>query len=121
MSGPVAPNPLHAAARETMAVAREAKSPQLERVAVWAMIGSAITGMAVAAMHALHLLRKDWRDELREQERRRHDPAPPPDRPADDGRGAAATSHAQPDRDDRDDRKWTRRQEHHGHAHARCR
>ncbi len=120
MPGPVVHNPLHSAARDTMAIAREAKSPLLERVAIWAMIGSALTGMGVAALHALHLIRTDLRDDRRDQERhrdRRSEP-PPPEPPHDGGTAAAATTH--PGRDD-DARKWTRREEHTGHAHARSR
>ena len=119
MAGPVAHNPLHSAARESMTLAREAKSPLLERVAIFAMIGSAITGMALGALHALHLIRKDLRDDRRERERR-PEGAAPPERPADDGPAAAATSHAHPD-GDAGDRRWTRREEHAAHAQARYR
>jgi hypothetical protein len=121
MAGPVAHNPLHAAARDTMAVAREAKSPLLERVAIFAMIGSAITGMAVAALHALHLIRKDLRDDQRERVRphdRRPEAATAPQRPEDRGDELAATPH--PARDG-DERKWSRREEHAGHTQARQR
>jgi hypothetical protein len=49
--GPYPPhNPLHSAARQMQDAAREAKSPLLEKVAVWAMIGSAVTTAATALL-----------------------------------------------------------------------
>ena len=124
MAGPVAHNPLHSAARESMTIAREAKSPMLERVAVFAMIGSAVTGMALGTLHALHLIRKDLRDDRRERERDRpqdrRTEAAPPESSHSGGPAAAAASHPDHDRD-AGDRRWTRREEHAAHVQARYR
>ena len=108
-------NPLRDAARDTMSVARETKSPLLEKVAIFAMIGSAIMGMTVAALHAVHVLKKDLKDDRREQEKERDRKSdPPPERP---GYNDAASM------PDGDERRWTRREErqHAGHAYARHR
>jgi hypothetical protein len=121
MPGPIPPhNPLAQAAREISAAAREAKSPLLERLGVFAMIGSAIATTGFAAMQMLHMYRRDRREDKREQERererdRQHErDRPPPDRP---GHGDTATAAAG------DDRRWTRREEQpeSRHAHARQR
>jgi hypothetical protein len=103
-----------------MAVAREAKSPLLERVAIVAMITSAITGIAVAALHAMHMLKRDLTDDRREKEKerdRRSEAASPPERPAHGGTDAAGM----PDTScDGGERRWTRREEQ-PHAYARHR
>jgi len=53
-------NPLQAAAKETMAVAKEAKSPLLEqRVAIITMITSALATTAIAVLHGVHMLKRD--------------------------------------------------------------
>jgi hypothetical protein len=102
-----------------MAVARETKSPLLEKMAIFAMITSAITGMTVAALHAVHVLKKDFKDDRRDKEKDRDRqadaPSPPPER--------AAHSGTAPHARDGDSRRWTRREErpHAGHAHARQR
>jgi len=88
---PTPHNPLHAAARETMQVAREAKSPWFEKVAIFTMIASALTTTAIAALQAVHMLRRDQeqRDKERERDRRSAPASPPPDRP---GHAIAATA-----------------------------
>jgi hypothetical protein len=53
MNGPSPHIPHRDAARDSMAVARETKSPLPERVAVFAMIASAITGITVAGRQCL--------------------------------------------------------------------
>jgi hypothetical protein len=111
-------NPLSAAARKALHVAREAKAPWFERVAIVAMIGSAITTTALAVLQAIHTIRRDLKEDRREKEREREqrsEAAAPPERP---GHGAAATAAM----GDGDDRRWTRREEqaeigrHHGRA-----
>ena len=49
---PQSHSPLHAAARETMAVARKAGSPIFERAAMITMIASALITTALAAVQA---------------------------------------------------------------------
>src|SRR5438046_1626163 len=89
MHGPTLPtNPLHAAARETMAVAREAKSPLFERGAVVTMLAAAAVTTAVGALQAWHMLKRDLDDKHRDKDKER-------DRP----------------RERDDDRRWTRREE----------
>jgi hypothetical protein len=100
-------NPLHAAARQVADAAREAKSPLLEKVAVWAMIGSAITTAATALLHSLHMIRRDWKEDRRERERR-SEAAPPPERPGHHTASADMPPHG-------DGGRWARREE---HAHA---
>jgi hypothetical protein len=94
-----------------MAVARETKSPLLEKMAIFAMIASAITGLTVAALHAVHMLKKDLKDDRREQEKerdRRSEAAPPPRRPRHDGTATASM----PDTGDGGhQRRWARREE----------
>ena len=102
-----------------MTVARETKSPLLEKVAIFAMIGSAIMGMTVAALHAVHVLKKDLKDDRRDKERDRDrqadTPSPPLERAAQGGTAPAGR--------DGDSRRWTSREErsHAGHAYARQR
>jgi hypothetical protein len=105
MHGPTPHYPLTAAARENLHVAREAKSPWFERVAIITMIGSALTTTALAALQAIHMIRRDLKEDRRERERERRLEAasPPPEHPA---RGEAATASMG------DDRRWTRREEH---------
>jgi hypothetical protein len=93
--------------------AREAKSPLLEKAAIWAMIGSAVATAATALLHTVHMIRRDWKEDRREKEReRRAAAAPPPERPehhapADMGDGA---------------RRWSSREERaHAASHARGR
>ena len=97
-----------------MAVARETKSPLFERVAIITMIGSALTTTALAALQAIHMLRRDLKDDRREKERERRLEAasPPPERPC---HGEAGTANMD------DDRRWTRREERAATAHARGR
>ena len=66
---PTPHNPLHAAARETMQVARETKSPWFEKVAIITMIASALTTTAIAALQAVHMLKRDLE---KDKERERH-------------------------------------------------
>jgi hypothetical protein len=116
-------NPL-AAVRETPAVAREAKSPLFERVAMIAMITSAGVTTAVGALQAWPMFRRD-QDRERERERERErghrpDPSlPPPDRP---GHGGTATAGMPSHGRDDEQRRWTRREEHaEAAAHGRQR
>jgi hypothetical protein len=114
-------NPLHAAAQEVRAVAREAKSPWFERMALVIMALSAAVTTAIGAIQVRQMLRREMKDEQRDQEReRRTDPSsPPPDRP---GHGATATAGMPPHGRDDDDRRWTRREEHaEAAAHGRQR
>jgi hypothetical protein len=101
----------HAAARQMQDAAREAKSPLLEKVAIWAMIGSAVTTAATALLHTLHMVRRDWKEDRRERERHAA-AAPPPERPEQDapaGMGDGA-------------RRWSSREERaHAASHARGR
>ena len=105
-------NPLHAAARETMAVARETKSPWFERMAMIVMAASALVTTAIGALQVRHMLRREMRDEQREKDRerdRRSDPSsPPPERPR---HGAAATA-GMPHGRDGGEGRWARREEH---------
>jgi hypothetical protein len=99
-------NPLRDAARETMAVARETKSPWFEKVAIATMITSAITTTAFAVMHMWHTLKRDQererdRERDRERERSRQNELPP-NRP---GHGVTATA------DGGEERRWARREE----------
>ena len=48
-------NPLHAAARETMAVARETKSPWFECMAMIVMAASALVTTAIGALQVRHM------------------------------------------------------------------
>jgi hypothetical protein len=105
---PTPHNPLHAAARETMQVARETKSPWFEKVAIITMIASALTTTAIAALQAVHMLRRDLEKD-KERERQRAPSLPPPERPR---HGGAATAGMYPDRDGDEQRRWTRREEH---------
>lgn len=114
MHGPSPHNPLRDAARDTIAMAREGKSPLLERVALFAMIASAITGIAVAAVHTFHLLKRDMKDDRRDKDRDRRSEATPPERPE---HGDTAPM---PDAGS-DERRWTRRQEQPQSAYARHR
>src|SRR4051794_304203 len=90
---PLPHNPLAAAAKETLAVAREAKSPLFERVAMITLMASAAVTTAVGALQAWHMLRRDLDDKHREKDKergRRSDPSPPPpDRPGYGGTAAA--------------------------------
>src|SRR3954447_10209917 len=113
MHGQPPHNPLSAAAREVAAMAREAKSPLFERVAIWTMMGSALTTAAIGLVQMWHMIRRDLKDERREKERereRRPDAAspPPPGRP---GVGGAATAGMPHDGRDDEQRRWTRRAE----------
>jgi hypothetical protein len=104
MHGPTPHHPLTAAARETMAVARETKSPLFERVAIITMIGSALTTTALAALQAIHMLRRDLKEDRREEARapRRHrrrkgrGMTRPPPWPMASAAGAAARSAPRP-------------------------
>jgi hypothetical protein len=102
---PTPHNPLHAAARETMQVARETKSPWFEKVAIFTMIASALTTTAIAALQAMHMLRRDLD---KERERQREPSLPPPERPR---HGGTATAGMYPGDGD-EQRRWTRREEH---------
>src|SRR5579875_800911 len=101
--GPNPPhNPLHSAARQMQDAAREAKSPLLEKVAIWAMVGSAVATAATAILHTLHMIRRDWKEDRREREKeRRAEAARTPERPAD--------AHATDDMPG-DGGRWTRRE-----------
>lgn len=99
-------NPLHAAARETMQVARETKSPWFEKVAIFTMIASALTTTAIAALQAVHMLRRDLEKD-KERERQREPSLPPPERPR---HGGAATAGMYPGDGD-EPRRWTRRED----------
>jgi hypothetical protein len=113
MHGPAPHNPLHAAARQMQDAAREAKSPWLEKVAVWAIIGSAVTTAATALLHTLHMVRRDWKEDRRDKERDRPAAAAsPPDRQGHDDNTTQGMG---------DERRWTRREERAGAAHARGR
>jgi hypothetical protein len=106
-----------------MTVAKETKSPLLEKVAIFAMIGSAIMGMTVAALHAVHVLKKDMKDDHREKgkDRDRQSDAPsPPERSA---HGRRVPAGIPPHEGDGDSQRWTRREErsHADHAYARQR
>jgi hypothetical protein len=109
-------NPLQAAARQMQDAAREAKSPLLERAAIWAMIGSAVATAATAILHTVHMIRRDWKEDRREREKERRAEAasPPSERPAHD----AATADLPPQGDGG---RWTRREERAATAHARAR
>jgi len=107
MSGQPTPhNPLHAAARETMQVARETKSPWFEKVAIVTMIASALTTTAIAALQAVHMLRRDLEKD-KERERQREPSLPPPERPR---HGGTATAGMYPGDGD-EQRRWTRRED----------
>jgi hypothetical protein len=110
---PTPHNPLHAAARETMAVAREAQSPLFEKVALIAMVTSAAVTTAVGAFQTWHLFKRDLeRDRERERQRERDERGrrdEPPHRP---GRGGTATAGMGPDRDGDEEPSWARREEH---------
>lgn len=109
-------NPLHSAARQMQDAAREAKSPLLEKAAIWAMIGSAVATAATALLHTVHMIRRDWKEDRREREReRRAEAATPTERPRYD---AATATMPEPG----DGGRWTRREEQAqaaGHARAR--
>jgi len=105
---PTPHNPLHTAARETMQVARETKSPWFEKVAIVTMIASALTTTAIAALQAMHMLRRDLEKD-KERQRQREPSLPPPERPR---HGGTATAGMYPDRDGDEQRRWTRREEH---------
>ena len=94
-------------ARETMQVARETKSPWFEKVAIVTMIASALTTTAIAALQAVHMLRRDLEKD-KERERQREPSLPPPERPR---HGGAATAGMYPDRDGDEQRRWTRRED----------
>ena len=108
-------NPLQDAARQMQDAAREAKSPLLEKAAIWAMIGSAVATAATAILHTVHMIRRDWKEDRREREKeRRAEAAPPSERPRHD----AATAETPPQGDGG---RWTRREERAATAHARAR
>jgi hypothetical protein len=95
--------------------AREAKSPLLEKAAIWAMIGSAVATAATALLHTVHMIRRDLKEDRKEREReRRAEAATPPERPGHD----AATAEMPPQGDGG---RWTRREERAATAHARGR
>jgi hypothetical protein len=106
-----------------MTVARETKSPTLERVAVWAMIASAIMGMTVAALHAVHVLKKDFKDDRRDKEKDRDRQSDAPATPERSAQGRTAPAGIPALEGEGDSRRWTRREErsHAGHAYARHR
>jgi hypothetical protein len=117
MHGPNPPHhPLRDAARQMQDAAREARSPLLEKVAIWAMVGSAVATAATAILHTLHMLRRDWKEDRREREKeRRAEAATPPERQ----RYVAATATMS---EQGDGGRWTRREEQAqaaGHARAR--
>ena len=105
-------NPLHAAAQEVRAVAREANSPWFERMAMVVMAASALVTTAIGALQVRHMLRREMRDEQREQDRERERKpdasSPPPDRP---GHGVTATA-GMPHGRDGGEGRWARREEH---------
>jgi hypothetical protein len=105
MHGQHPTTPLNAAAKEMASVAREVKSPWFERVAMVAMITSALATAGTAIMQTLHMIRRDLKEDRkeRERERRAETASPPPDRP---GHGDHATTASD------GDRRWTRREEH---------
>ena len=116
-------NPLHAAARETMAVARETKSPWFERMAMIVMAASALVTTAIGALQVRHMLRREMRNEQREKDwerdRQREPSSPPPDRPR---RGDTATAGMPYHGRDGEERRWTSREEHaEAAAHGRQR
>src|SRR5262249_54007354 len=74
-------NPLHAAAKQAQAVARETKSPWFEKVAIWTMVASALTAAVTGMVQAWHLIRRDLKDDCRERERERHRTAAAPQPP----------------------------------------
>jgi hypothetical protein len=99
-------NPLRDAARETMHVARETKSPWFEKVAIATMITSALTTKAFAVMHMWHTLKRDQererdRERDRERERSRQNELPP----YRTGHGGTATA------DGGEERRWARGEE----------
>jgi hypothetical protein len=117
MHGPTPPhNPLQAAARQMQDAAREAKSPTLEKAAIWAMIGSAAATALTAVLHTVHMMRRDWKEDRREREKERRAEAatPPSQRPGPDAATAAMPEHG-------DGGRWTRREERAEPAHARAR
>lgn len=78
MHGPTPHNPLRDAARETLHAAREVKSPLLERVAIFTMIGSALSTMAFGAVQMWHMVRRDLERDREKERDRRAAPASPP-------------------------------------------
>src|SRR3954453_5402837 len=107
MHGPAPhPNPLHSAARQMQDAAREAKSPWLEKAAIWAMIGAAVTTALTAVMNTVHMVRRAWGETRREREKERRAGAasPPP------GRAGYDAAVAEPPQGDGDGR-WARREE----------
>jgi hypothetical protein len=109
-------NPLHDAGRQMQAAAREAKSPLLEKAAIWAIIGSAVATALTAVMHTVHTMRRDWKEDRRERERERdrerHAAPPPPERPEHDAPAAMGDG----------ERRWSSREERpHAAGHARGR
>jgi predicted phage gp36 major capsid-like protein len=110
MPGSLPHNPLDDAARKVDEVARRTKSPQFERVAIFTMIASAITTVALAGFQAFHMFRREIRDEQREREREERERArradPPPERP----RHGEAAPEPEHERDD-GQRRWSRREE----------
>jgi hypothetical protein len=116
MHGPAPHTPLQDAARQMQDAAREAKSPLLEKAAIWAMIGAAVTTALTAVLHTVHMIRRDWKEDRREREKeRRAEAAPPPsERPGHDAATADLPPHG-------DGGRWTRREERAATAHARAR
>jgi hypothetical protein len=122
MHQPTPQNPLSAAARETMAAARETKSPLMEKLAIGTMIGSAVVSTGLGVVQVVRMVNHDREKaegkayqrlkrelDAKERERRTDAASPPPERP---GHGGTATA-GMPDhgRGD-DDRRWSRREEH---------
>ncbi len=117
MHGPNPPHhPLRDAARQMQDAAREARSPLLEKVAIWAMVGSAVATAATAILHTLPMLRRDSKEDRREREKeRRAEGGRTPERPA--------YAHAADDMPPQGDGgRWTRREEYaHAAGHGRGR
>jgi hypothetical protein len=107
---PTQHNPLTNAARDALAVAREAKSPTLERIALIGMMISTGLTAVIGGFQLFHMLKRD----LKEKEHGGHAvPASPPPEPP---RHSDPATAAMPP-DDRQGR-WSQREQHATHRHA---
>jgi hypothetical protein len=115
---PTPHNPLNNAAREALAAAREAKSPFMERIGLFAVFVSTGITALIGGFQLFHMIKRDLKD--KERDRPATPASPPPEPPR--HRNPATAAMPPHGRDDEQGR-WTRREEHaaHEHGHARQR
>jgi hypothetical protein len=107
---PTPHNPLNNAAREALAAAREAKSPFMERIGLFAVFVSTGITALIGGLQLFHMIKRDMKDNAHAGHAAPASPPPEPPRHSDPATASMPS-------DDRQGR-WSQREQHTSHRHA---